>query len=55
MTYFQHMRGALKEVWCAGLAVDLLFIHAFFPPFFDKYFSQYIKSANKRMNNEKRD
>jgi hypothetical protein len=52
MTYFQHMRGALKEVWYAGLAVDLLFVHAFFPCFFDKYFSEYIKRVNKRMNNE---
>jgi hypothetical protein len=45
------MRGALKEVWYAGLAVDLLFVHALFPCFFDKYFSEYIKRVNKRMNN----
>jgi hypothetical protein len=47
-TYFQHLRAALKEAFRAGVAVDLLFIHAFFPCLFDKTFSNYIKLAYKR-------
>jgi len=52
LTYFQHMRGALKEAFRAGIAVDLLFIHAFIPCVFDNYFSRYLKKAHKRMNGE---
>ena len=52
LTYFQHLRNALKEAFCAGIAMDILFIHAFFPFIFDNYFSRYIKRTNKRINGE---
>jgi hypothetical protein len=52
LTYFQHMWGALKEAFRAGVAVDLLLIHAFIPCIFDKYFSQYIKRTNTHLHKE---
>lgn len=52
LTYFQHLRNALKEAFRAGIAMDILFIHAFFPFIFDNYFSRYIKHANERINGE---
>jgi len=43
LTYFQHLTNALKMAFRAGIAADILFIHAFFPFVFDNYFSRYIK------------
>ena len=52
LTYFQHLWNALKEAFRAGIALDLLLIHAFFPFIFDNYFSRYVKRAHKRINGE---
>jgi hypothetical protein len=49
LTYFQHLRNALKEAFRAGIVVNILFIHAVFPFIFDNYFSRYIKRTNMRL------
>ena len=48
--YFSHLKGALKEAFRCGIALDLLLIHSVFPCFFDKYFSKYINETQKRVN-----
>ena len=35
----------------AGIAADILFIHAFFPFIFDNYFSRYIKRTHEELHN----
>ena len=51
LTYFQHLTHALNMAFKAGIAADILFIHAFFPFIFDKYFSCYIKRIYKELHN----
>jgi len=48
LTYFQHLGRALKMAFKAGIAADILFIHAFFPFIFGSYFSKYIKRTYKK-------
>ena len=50
MGYFKHLKGALKEAFWCGVAIDLLIIHSIFPCFFDKYFSKYINETQRRVN-----
>ena len=51
LTYFQHLTNALKMAFKAGIAADILFIHAFFPFIFDNYFSRYIKRTYEEIHN----
>jgi hypothetical protein len=51
LTYFQHLGRALKMAFKAGIAADILFIHAFFPFIFDNYFSRYIKRTHEELHN----
>ena len=51
LTYFQHLGRALNMAFKAGIAVDLLLIHAFFPFIFNNYFSRYIKRTYEELHN----